>query len=257
MLDALSSVVLGVIEGLTEFLPISSTAHLILASDLLNISQTDFVKSFEIAIQSGAILAVVTLYFRNFLDWSILKKILVAFIPTGIVGFFAYKLIKVYLIGNIAVVLWSLGLGGVFLIAFELFRNSRSSENALDIRTLSYKKCFGIGAFQAISVIPGVSRAAATIVGGLMVGMRREEIVKFSFLLAVPTMIAATGLDLFENYQSFTAAETSVLGLGFFSAFVTALAAVKFLLSYIRTHSFIAFGVYRILLALVYLLFML
>ncbi len=254
MIDFTQALVLGVVEGLTEFLPISSTAHLILVSKALGITQSDFVKTFEIAIQSGAILAVLALYFREFFKVEVLKRIIVAFIPTGVVGLVLYKIIKVYLIGNIAVVLWALAIGGVLMIIFERF--PRSGEGVTDISALTYKQCLAVGLCQSVAVIPGVSRSAATIVGGLMLGVSREAIVKFSFLLAVPTMVAATGFDILKNYTLFDGSSIGVLVVGFFAAFVTAIIAIKFLLSFVRNHTFTGFGVYRIALVLFCLLAM-
>ncbi len=255
MITHLSAAILGIVEGFTEFLPISSTAHLILASDILNISQSNFTKTFEIAIQSGAILAVVALYWRRFLEKESLKKVIVAFIPTGIIGLVFYKIAKDYLLGSTAVVLWSLAIGGLLLIVFERFFKGR--EGVGDIKDLSYAKAAGIGLFQSIAIIPGVSRAASTIVGGMLMGIRREAIVEFSFLLAVPTMLAATGLDLLKNYREFSTSDFGVLAIGFAVSFVTAILSIKFLLNYVRKHSFTAFGVYRIILVAVFLSIML
>ncbi|MEK7641380.1 MAG: undecaprenyl-diphosphate phosphatase [Patescibacteria group bacterium] len=255
----LSALILGLVEGFTEFLPISSTAHLILTSHILGLSQTAFVKTFEIAIQSGAILAVLAIYWKRFLDIAILKKIIAAFIPTAIIGFALHGVIKDYLIGNISVVLWALGLGGLALIFFEfIFRRGKvvvSSEEvsvAEEIRAVSYTKAALIGVAQAVAVIPGVSRSAATIVGGLLAGMSRAAVVEFSFLLAVPTIGAATVLDLAKNASAFTADQSISLIIGFLAAFATALIGIKFLLSYVKGRSFVGFGVYRILLVIVF-----
>ena len=161
----LQAIILGVVEGVTEFLPISSTGHLILASRLLGLSQTDFQKSFEIAIQLGAIASVIVLYWRRFLEPAVVSKVLVAFLPTGLIGFALYHVVKTYLFDSEAVVLWALGLGGVALIVFELLH--REGDDAVpDVASISYSKAFLIGVFQSLSIVPGVSRAGATIVGG-------------------------------------------------------------------------------------------
>lgn len=212
-------------------------------------SQDEFTKSFEIIIQLGAILSVVVLYWRSFLNVALLKRLVVAFIPTGIIGLALYKVIKTYLIGNEAVVLWALLLGGAVIIAFELMTRHHPSKEHLDPAQITYKKSFLIGLFQAIAVIPGTSRSAATIIGGLAMGLPRTTIVEFSFLLAVPTMLAATGLDLLKNASSFSASQAGVLSVGFIVSFIVALLSIKFLLKFVRNHSFIAFGVYRIALA--------
>src|SRR3989344_7596159 len=255
-MGVLQSIELGVIEGITEFLPISSTGHLILATEALGIVHTDFQKSFEIIIQLGAILAVIVLYWKDFLKFSVLKKIFVAFLPTAVVGFTLYPFIKSYLLGNEAVVLWALLLGGAALIVFELFHK----ENAVatgDIASMTYKQSALIGLAQAVAIIPGVSRSAATILGCLLLGMKRVVIVEFSFLLAVPTRLAATGLDLVESASAFSMDQFGLLAVGFVTAFVVAILAIKFLLAFVRSHTFIPFGVYRILLALVFFLFLL
>jgi undecaprenyl-diphosphatase len=247
----LQALILGVVEGLTEFLPISSTGHLILASRLLGLSQTEFQKSFEIAIQLGAIASVIILYWRQFLEPAVLSRVLVAFVPTGAIGFALYHVVKTYLLGSDAVVLWALGLGGVVLIAFELLH--KVDKDAIDeVTAIPYGKAFLIGVFQAISIIPGVSRAGATIVGGLILGLTRAAIVQFSFLLAVPTMLAATGYDLYKNASSFNASEFGVLAVGFVASFIVAWLSIKFLLAFVRTHTFIPFGVYRILVAIAF-----
>jgi undecaprenyl-diphosphatase len=245
------SLILGIIEGISEFLPISSTGHLILTSDLLKISQSDFLKSFEIIIQLGAILAVIVLYWRSFFNLEVWKKTIAAFIPTGIIGLILYKIVKTYLIGNEKVVLWSLLLGGIFLIIFELlYKKSNYFEQGIE--SITYKQAFVIGIFQSIAIIPGVSRSAATIIGGLLLGLKRKTIVEFSFLLAVPTMIAASGLDLVKNASSFSTSQFWFLAAGFISAFAVAIASIKFLLSYVQKHNFIPFGIYRILVSLVF-----
>lgn len=251
------SLILGIIEGVTEFLPISSTGHLILAGELLHIPQTEFLKSFDIAIQLGAIFAVVALYFRSFFDMEVLKRLVVAFIPTGIVGFTLYPVIKSYLLGNETIVVCALFLGGIALIVFELLYRERK-ETVDTIRSISYKQAALVGSFQALAVVPGISRSAASIVGGLLTsGMSRKTIVEFSFLLAVPTMLAATGYDLLKNAGSFSSADLAPLAVGFLTSFLVAMLAIRFLLSYVRTHSFIPFGIYRIAIAILFFVFIL
>ena len=261
-MSILHALILGLVEGFTEFLPISSTAHLILVSELLGLDQSVFVKTFEIAIQSGAILAVLVIYWRKFLDRQVLAKIIVAFIPTAVIGLIFYKIAKTYLIGNVSVVLWALGIGGLILIIFERWyvqKKERMINDAMtndqpvtDIRGLSYTKAALIGVAQAVAIIPGVSRSAATIIGGLLAGMHRAAVVEFSFLLAAPTIAAATVLDLYQNYSLFTADETWSLIVGFVAAFVTALVGIKFLLSFVSGKTFVGFGVYRIVVAMVF-----
>lgn len=245
------SIIWGVIEGVTEFLPISSTGHLILAGELLKLEQSEFLKSFEIIIQLGAILSVVVLYWKAFLNIENLKKIIVAFIPTGIIGLLLYKLVKAYLLSNQVVVLWSLVLGGIALIIFEFYHKD-GEETEQSIANISYKQSLWIGLCQSISIIPGVSRSAATIAGGLLGGLKRKTIVEFSFLLAVPTMLAASGLDIVKNASAFSKDQFGVLTVGFVVSFVVALASIKFLLGFIKNHNFMPFGVYRIIAAVVF-----
>jgi undecaprenyl-diphosphatase len=247
---------LGLVEGLTEFLPVSSTGHLILAGRLLGLVQSDFLKSFEIIIQLGAILAVVVLYWKQLWSWPTIKKLFVAFLPTAIIGFAAYKLVKTYLLGSEQVVLGALFLGGVAIICFEWWFKTRPTKRlsieATEMGQPTYKQAAAIGLFQAVAIIPGVSRSAATIIGGLWLGLSRPTIVEFSFLLAVPTMLAATGLDLVKNFNQFSADQFDLLAVGFLVSFIVALGAIKFLLSYVRRYDFTPFGVYRIAIALLF-----
>jgi len=251
-MDTATSIILGIVEGFSEFLPISSTGHLILAGKLLGLAQSDFVKSFEIAIQLGAILSVVVLYWRELLvNWETIKKVTVAFLPTGVIGFVLYKIIKTFLLGSAAVVLWSLLIGGAVLILFEIIHREKSDATH-DFAAITYKQSFLIGVFQSLAVIPGVSRSAATIVGGLILGMKRTLIVEFSFLLAVPTMLAATVYDLYKNGAVFSVSEFNYLAAGFLTSFIVALASIKFLIRFVQNHTFILFGLYRIALVLVW-----
>lgn len=250
------AIILSIIEGFTEFLPISSTGHLILTSYLLGIPQTEFMKSFEIIIQLGAILAVVVLYWKTLIKNIILwKPVIIAFLPTAILGFTLYKAIKQYLLGNTLVTLVSLFLGGILLIILEK-QYSKILHASKPIEKLGVKKAFLIGLFQSVSMVPGVSRAAATIFGGMFLGLSRKEAVEFSFLLAIPTMLAATVLDLLKSNFSFSGNEYLLLSIGFIGAFITAVMSIKFLLNLIKNHTFIPFGIYRIVLAILYLVFL-
>ena len=251
-MDIWTAIVLGIVEGVSEFLPISSTGHLILTAQLLGLGHTDFLKSFEIAIQMGAILSVVVLYWRSLLvDINVLKKVVVAFIPTGVIGLTLYKIIKGYLLGSEMVVLWSLFIGGIIIVGFELW-HGRRPESAVGFEDISYKQAIIIGLFQSIAMIPGVSRSAATIIGGLALGLQRKTIVEFSFLLAVPTMSAATLYDLYKSGSLFSASQINILTAGFISSFVVALLSIKLLLRFIQTHTFIPFGIYRIVMVLIW-----
>ena len=244
-MNLVEAIILSVVEGITEFLPVSSTAHLVLTSNLLQIPQTDFVKTFEISIQLGAILAVVWLYRKQILDTSAWKLIMSAFVPTAILGFGFYGYIKDTLIGNIEVTLAALFVGGIVLLFVDRIKYKKTK--------LTLARAAGIGLFQALSMIPGVSRAAATIIGGRFMGLSTEEAVKFSFLLAIPTMVSATGLDLVKSGLAISGSEWIILIVGFVGAFLTAMVAVKGFVTYIQKNSLRSFGIYRIILAVVYL----
>lgn len=246
------AIVLSLVEGISEFLPISSTAHLVLASNFLGIVQSDFVKSFEIIIQLGAILAVVVLYWKRFFtDFKLFKNLVVALIPSLGIGFFFYSFIKNILIGNYIVSLLSLVIGGFVIIAVELYFKGRKDQGKT-LAKLTYKDSFIIGVFQSVAVVPGVSRAAATIVGGIFNGLTRESATEFSFLLAVPTMAAATALDIYKSRSVLVDTNLTVLLIGFMGSFVFAMLTIKFLIGYVKKHDFISFGVYRIVFAVLY-----
>lgn len=244
------AIVLAVVEGLTEFLPVSSTGHLILVSNLLHLPQTDFLKTFEIAIQLAAIAAVVTIYRSSIAhDTKLLKNLMYSFVPTAIVGYLMYGFIKSFLLESVSVVLVALFIGGLVFIALELFISKKSTPS---VRSLSHMKPFqaiAIGIFQSLSTIPGVSRAAATMFGGMIVGLDRQTSVEYSFLLAVPTMLAATVFDLLKSEINFNAQNLLLLGVGGLASFLTAYLVVIYFVKFIQKHTFIPFGVYRIILA--------
>ena len=248
----LQALILGIVEGITEFLPISSTAHLDLVRHVMHLEANDYMKSFEVIIQLGAILSVVVLYWKKFWNWEVLIKLAVAFLPTGILGLVLYKTIKGYLFGNIPVILSALVIGGVLLIIFEWYHDKNETE--VDFSEITYKRAVLIGLFQSIAMIPGVSRSAATIVGGSMIGISKRTIVEFSFMLAVPTMAAATGKDLLENYQSLST-NLPALAVGFVVSFIVAIVAIKSFLAFLKKKAFSAFGVYRIVLAIAFYFF--
>jgi undecaprenyl-diphosphatase len=248
-MSLLHALILGIVEGITEFLPVSSTAHMILTAELLGLPDSPFVKSFEIIVQLGAILAVVLIYWRRLLDVPLLMKAAVAFLPTGIVGLTVYKIVKGYLLGNVRVVLGSLLLGGIVLLLFD--RRWRQDDAETDFSVISYKQAVLIGLCQCVAMVPGVSRSAATIVGGTLLGIPKRTIVDFSFILAIPTMAAATGYDLLKSYGDLSG-HGAALGVGFVVSFVTALLAVKTFLAFLKGRGFAAFGWYRIVLAIAF-----
>lgn len=251
-MSIIQALLLSVVEGLTEFLPVSSTGHLVLSATLLHIQETDFVKSFEIFIQLGAIVAVIILYWKRFLtDKSGWSSIASAFIPTAVVGLVLYKFIKNFLLGNPEITVISLFIGGIVMILLE-FYFKRKKDTASEINSLNPFKAFFIGMAQSISVIPGVSRSAATILGAMYTGLNRVAAVEFSFLLAVPTLIAATGLDLVKSRFAFSPDEYLLLAVGFTGSFVTAIIAIKLFLNFVKNNTLIPFGIYRIIVAILY-----
>ncbi len=250
------AIILGIVEGVTEFLPISSTGHLILASRLLDLGNAEFIKTFEIFIQCGAIAAVLTLYWKQLLlNKAVMKRVVIAFIPAAAIGFILYKFIKHFLIGNDKVVIVSLLLGGIVLIAFEKWHRPLQ-ETEREIESMTYVSAFLIGAGQAVAVIPGVSRSAATILAGLFSGLSRKAAVEFSFLLAAPTIAAAAAYDFFKTAPSFNNQEFLLLAIGCAVSFIIAMVTIKLFLAFVRSRTFIPFGVYRILAALAFIPFM-
>lgn len=251
----IQAIVLGVLEGLTEFLPISSTGHLTLASHFMNIVQNDQFIVFEIAIQLGAILAVLFFFWKRFFNINLLIKLFVAFLPTGIIGLLIYKHIKVLLASEI-IVATSLVLGGIILILVE--KNYKKVLLTKNPETeISLYKSFLLGLAQSVAMIPGVSRSGATIVAGLLMNIERKVLVEFTFLLAVPTMSAATLYSIYKHKEILTAEYLNTLFLGFISSFLVALVVIKFFLNYIKKYDFVPFGIYRIIFGLILLLFLL
>jgi undecaprenyl-diphosphatase len=251
----LHAIIFGIVEGLTEFLPISSTAHLVLTADVLGIVQTEAVKTFEIVIQLGAILAVVLLRGKELLrDRRTMLLVLTAFLPTAVLGFLLHDLIKNVLLGSSSILLWSLFLGGIVLIIVD--SRKQRSHAVTNLSSLSFGNAFLIGVFQSLALVPGVSRAGATIVGGELLGVERKTIVEFSFLLAIPTMAAATGYDLLKSIDQLTSGDMLTIAVGFVVSFVVAIFAIRAFLNYVKHHSLASFGIYRMVLAAVAWLFL-
>jgi undecaprenyl-diphosphatase len=256
-MNTLQTIILSIIEGLTEFLPISSTGHMIIASSLMGIDTDEFVKLFEIAVQLGAILAVVVLYWQKFFDfskWQFYIKLLIAIIPALILGaLFSDKIDK--LLESPTVVAVSLLVGGIILLFVDsLFKNPVITEE----KNISYTKGFIIGIWQCLAMIPGTSRSAASIVGGMSQKLDRRTAAEFSFFLAVPTMVAATGHKLLQTYKTNPGIlkdkhDLMLLGLGNVIAFIVAMLAIKFFIGYLQKHGFKIFGWYRIIIGIVLL----
>jgi undecaprenyl-diphosphatase len=250
-MSLLQAIILAIIEGLTEFLPVSSTGHMILAQSLMHIQNHEFVKTFEIVIQLGAILAVLVLYIKRFfVSSTIYLKLFVAFVPAGVAGVMAYKIIKQYLF-NPFIVSFSLIIGGVFLILLDAWSEQKQAKYK-DIEDISYSGALKIGMIQCVSMIPGVSRAAATILGGIFAGFNRKQAAEFSFLLAIPTMFAASAKDLWESRELITSENMLLLLTGSVVAFVVAAIAVKAFVAFLTRYGFKHFGYYRILLGILF-----
>lgn len=245
LMTPFDAIVLGIVEGITEFLPISSTGHLIVSVRALGIPSTPFVKSFEISIQVGAALALVPTAVRSF--WrrpGLIAPLFAAFLPTAALGVLAHGFIREYFLGSSVVVAVALIVGGVVLIVFERRAVAQPSVS-LDELTLSQAALVGIG--QSVAMIPGVSRAGATILSGMWMGLDRRSAVLLSFLLALPTLVAATALDLWKTSIVFSQSEWQLLLLGSVTAWAAALVAMRWLLRFVETHHFTSFGWYRIL----------
>lgn len=246
-MSILQSIILGIIQGITEFIPISSTAHLLITSNWLNIESNDFLKTFTISIHLGSILSIAVLYIKKIWENpSIILKMLTAFVPTAIIALSLYSLVRSLFMENLFIIAGALIIGGIAIIILEnIFKKLDTIETKLT--NISYKQAFFIGIFQAIAIIPGVSRSAATIMGGLSLGLNRKTIIEFSFLLAMPTMLAATAFDLYQTPITFTNEQWTVWIVGFVVSFIAAIVAIKFLLSYIKNNNFKIFGWYRII----------
>ncbi len=255
--DDLTAALLGLVEGLTEFLPVSSTGHLILADALLGV-EGPASKLFDIVIQLGAILAVCWVYRGRFFDAAtglasnpvsqrFVANIIVAFLPAAVVGVFAYRLIKEVLFSPWVVAI-SLILGGFVILLIERWRPVPRIESVDEIRL---RRAFGIGCCQILSMIPGVSRAGATIMGAMVLGVDRAAATQFSFFLAVPTMLGAAVYDLYKNRAILTADNLSLIAIGFVVAFVSALFVVRTLVGFVSRHGFGVFAWYRIVLGAV------
>jgi undecaprenyl-diphosphatase len=245
-MNLLTSLILGFVEGVTEFLPVSSTGHLILASNALGLENNEFLKLFEIVIQTGAIAAVIFIYWKDLLkDRTYLLKMAVAFVPTGIFGLLFHSTVKKYLFTP-EVVCSSLFLGGILLLFLENVSSKKTDHK------LSYTNYFFIGVFQCLAFVPGVSRSAATILGGRLLGASREESVKFSFLLAIPTILAASGYSLLKVNYVLTSDDILHLSMGLVASFVFGFLSIKIFLKWLDHRTFIVCGIYRIVFAIMY-----
>lgn len=259
-MDFLKAIILGLIEGVTEFLPISSTGHLILANQWIAFTE-DFTKMFDVVVQCGAMLAVVVVYWKRLwpmvgkkIDRSVLStwsKVIVAVLPAIVLGALFGSKIQAALFNPIIVAL-ALIVGGIALVFLEWRRHTQSIKS---IEKLSYGSALGIGVTQCLALIPGTSRSAASILGALFLGATRQVATEFSFFLAIPTLLAASAYSLLKHGVSITPHEGFVLAVGFVVAFASALAVIRVFLKYIQTKNFLPFAYYRIALGLLMLVF--
>ena len=257
-MTTIQAIILGIIEGITEFLPISSTGHMIIASSIMGIASDEFVKFFEVAIQLGAIVSVIILYWKKFFPlnrWNFYFKLIVAVIPALVLGFLLGDKID-ELLQSPTTVAVSLLVGGIVLLFVDNIFNRPKIDSEDGI---TYKKGFMIGLWQCLAMIPGTSRSAASIIGGMQQKLTRRVAAEFSFFLAIPTMAAATGYKLLQTYQTNPAIITDpnnlkLLVIGAVVAFVVAMLAIKLFISYLQKYGFKLFGVYRIIAGIVLLI---
>lgn len=252
-MNLIYSLVLGIVEGVTEFLPISSTAHLILTSKIMNMPQTDFMKFFEVFIQSGAILAVVVIYLEYARkNIEVMKKVVVSFIPTAIVGFLLHKMIKEVFFESEGLIVGAMLVVGLVFILIEYLVKKKRLKLSRSLGGMSYLDSIVVGLGQALAVVPGVSRAGIVMVFMMLKGYRRDESAIYSFLLAVPTILAASGYDLIKTDPAVitNADNLPFLVIGFVTSFVTAYISVKWLIGYLKKKTLVGFGIYRVILSL-------
>jgi undecaprenyl-diphosphatase len=263
-MDIIQSIIIGIVEGLTEFLPISSTGHMIIAEKLLGVKENDFTTLFTVAIQLGAIFSVVVLYWKKFFSstdggnrWRFYAKLIVAVIPALFFGYLFSNKIDALLESTTTVVITML-LGGIVLVLIDNYfkRPTVQTDEAI-----TFPKAFFIGLWQVIAMVPGVSRSAASIIGGMQQKLTRKLAAEFSFYLAVPTMLAATGYKLLKTYKTHPEVlkdkhNLMILGVGNLVAFIVAMLAIKFFIGYLQKHGFKVFGYYRIIVGIILLLMM-
>ncbi len=236
------AIIIAIVEGITEFLPISSTGHMIIAQAILGVPPTEFVKAFTVNIQFGAILSVIVLYWKRFFQtWNFYLKLAVACLPL-VIAYLLEPLID-EMLGSVLIVALSMLAGGIFLLFVDKWFNRPENENT----SLTYRKSFVIGLFQIIAVIPGISRSAATIIGGMTQKLSRKNAAEFSFFLAVPTMFAASALKLYENYPVLKGQNLDLLIVGNVVSFIVAMIAIRSFIAFLTRHGFKGFGWYRII----------
>jgi len=254
-MDIIQAIIIGIIEGFTEFLPISSTGHMIVASEFLGIKQSAVVKAYEVIIQFAAILAVMLLYRDkiNLREIELWQRIIAAFLPLALIGFLLKDWIKE--IFTVTTVAWMFIIGGIILIVVEQFHKDEESQSK-DIEEVSWRQAMIIGFGQVLSLIPGTSRAGSTIIAGMLSGVNRKASTEFSFLLAIPVMMAVSGYDLLKHYHEFVGADLTAFVVGFVVAFGVAYLTIKLFIVFLQRFTFVAFGIYRILFGVLLLMIM-
>ncbi len=255
-MNILESLVLGIVEGLTEFLPVSSTFHLIVTSKILNIESSEFVKLFEVVIQSGAISALLFLYTKTLLqDYKLFKHVIISFIPTAVVGLIFHRIIKSVFFESNWLILSAFTIVGILFILLEKSYFKQGVQLKKSCTDLTSWQAMGIGLAQAISVIPGVSRAGSVIVAMMLMGYKRAEAAKYTFLLSLPTIFAASALDLYQGRELLARVDSgwTLIFAGFLAALFSAYFVVKWLIAYLSNHTLEIFGWYRLCLAAILL----
>ena len=252
-MDIFQAIIIGIIEGFTEFLPISSTGHMIVASKFLGIEQSAVVKAYEVIIQFAAILAVMLLYKEkiNFKEINLWSKIIAAFFPLAIIGFILKDWVKEFF--NVETVAYMFIIGGIIFIIVEYFHKDEE-KSSQDIEEVTWKQAMSIGFAQVLSLVPGTSRAGSTIIGGMLSGVSRKASTEFSFLLAIPVMMAVSGYDLLKHYKDFMGADLTAFSIGFVVAFVVAYVTIKMFIVFLQRFTFVAFGIYRIIFGIILLM---
>jgi len=252
-MDMIQAIIIGIIEGFTEFLPISSTGHMIVASKFLGVAETDLTKAYEVIIQFAAIMAVMLIYREKitFKKIDLWMKLLFSFLPLAIVGFIFKDQIKTLF--NVETVAWMFVIGGIVFLVVEYFYKEKEM-HVKEVEKVTWIQAWWIGFAQIFSLVPGTSRAGATIIGGLLSGLDRKTSAEFSFLLAIPVMAAVSGYDLLKHYQDFAHANWGAFLVGFVVAFLMAYATIKLFLAFIQRFTFVAFGIYRIVFGMILLM---
>lgn len=253
-MDLIKAAILGLVEGVTEFLPVSSTAHLILTSKLLGIQQTDFIKFFEVFIQTGAIIVVFFMYLKYILDHQEIQlKILTSFIPTALVAFGLFKIIKGVFFESNKLIISALFVVGVVFLILEYFIKKGKLKLEKEKEKITYKDAVLVGLVQAISILPGVSRAGIVMVGMMLMGYKRKDAAEYSFLLSIPTILAAAFYDVYKigPLLFLYSNKASFLVAGFIVSFISAYVVVKWFIEYLKKNTLTPFAIYRIILAII------